>query len=352
MSKRLQEYDILRVIAVFSVIAIHITASYVLTSPLAYLCNQIVRFSVPLFIIMSGFLLYYADYKNGFIPVGIFYRKRFTKVLWPYLIWTFFYVAFSQLISGAAINWGSFLLVLAKHLLLGTGSYHLYFLLIIFQLYLIYPLLRKWLNSYPAPTLAISFLLTLICQTALYLDMLHIIVLPRELLPVYLVAFPVWLLFFVLGMYIAEKKENWEKALRTRVFSLFLIWLISLAILLLDSKITGSFGASIRPSVILYTISSYFFFYVIALRGRNIKSQILSWLAKQSFIIFLMHPFFLAVLVIAAPRLSHPGLWAGNRGMLLLYLATALLTLIGSYAISLTPFASILGGVAKKRHEK
>ena len=50
MKDRLQEFDIIRVIATFTVIGIHVTAAYVLTSPVGYLGNQLARFAVPMFI--------------------------------------------------------------------------------------------------------------------------------------------------------------------------------------------------------------------------------------------------------------------------------------------------------------
>ncbi len=348
MNQRLPAFDRLRVGATFAVIAIHITAAYLLISPVAYFANQWVRFAVPLFIIMSGFLIYHADLNLGFLPLAVFYRKRLGKVLVPYLIWTLLYGSLNYLASGAPHQLHLLIIFWVKHLVRGTAFYHLYFLVIILQLYVLYPFLRKQLKKSWVTWMLASFLLTLTTQTILYLNMMNLITLPVSYQNLYLVAFPGWIFYFVLGMSVALKKDAWENYLREHGVLLGLVYLISLGLLLLDSHFTSTYGSSIRPSVILYTVSSYFFFYAVALRSNNALSSCLTWLSHQSFLVFLMHPLVLMVLVFMAPRLNQPDLWAGTVGMLWLYLATVAGTLLITYMTSLTPLAAWLGGTSQK----
>ncbi len=348
MNQRLPALDRLRVAATFAVIAIHITAAYVLVSPLAYYTNQWVRFAVPLFIIMSGYLIYYADLNIGFLSLTSFYRKRLSKVLVPYLLWTWLYGSLTYSLSGAPLKLDLLIIFLAKHLAMGTAFYHLYFLLIILQLYLLYPWLRRQLETKWISWLAASFVLTLTTQTILYLNMMNLITLPVRYQDLYLVAFPGWLFYFVLGLCVALKKDAWESYLPRHRVSLGGLYLISLGLLLLDSRITSTFAASIRPSVILYTVSSYFFFYALALRFKHPLSSLGSWLAQQSFLIFLAHPLVLVILIFLAPRANLQHLWSGTPGMLWLYLGTVGGTLLITYIISLTPAASWVGGTTSQ----
>jgi surface polysaccharide O-acyltransferase-like enzyme len=349
MAQRLSALDRLRVLATFAVIAIHITAGYVLVSPVAYYTNQWVRFAVPLFIIMSGYLIYYADHTTGFLPLSIFYRKRLSKVFVPYIIWTLLYGSLLFMMSGAPLKVNLLIICLAKNLLWGTAFYHLYFLLIILQLYFLYPLIRRRLESSWGIWLGASLVLTLTTQTILYLNMISLITLPSGFQNLYLVAFPGWIFYFVLGMCVALKKDLCENYLNQHRILPALIYLISLGLLVLDSRLTSTYGSSIRPSVILYTISSYFFFYAVALGLKRPVSHLTSWLAQQSFLIFLLHPLVLLVLTVLATRFNVPLLWSGVSGMLLLYLITSAATLIITFVASRTPIAAWIGGTSRNK---
>jgi surface polysaccharide O-acyltransferase-like enzyme len=347
MNHRLQEFDILRVMAAFSVIAIHITAGYATLTQLGYTLNQLVRFAVPMFIIISGFLLYYIDQTTGYKSVLQFYRKRFGHVLWPYFIWTVLYFIVGLILAGKSSSVGSMLSNFFDCLLWGTACYHLYFLVIIFQLYLIYPFLRLLMAKQPHFTLIITFLLTLSTQTLLYLNMINMLPLPAQWQKLYLVAFPVWIFYFTLGMYVVLHLEKRKAQLIRNVWFLFLAWLASTGLLFLDSKFTLTYATSIRPSVMLYTVCTYFFTYSLALNYKKSLSSWVAWLSKQSFLIFLMHPLFLTFLLYGSQYTSL-SLWDGNLGMLILYLAVAFLTLTAVWGISHSKLAPYLGGQTSK----
>ena len=67
---------VLRLIATVAVIAIHTTSQDMTLSLLGYYGNQLARFSVPMFLILSGFLLFQSDLHDGFLPrvEEFFYR--------------------------------------------------------------------------------------------------------------------------------------------------------------------------------------------------------------------------------------------------------------------------------------
>jgi peptidoglycan/LPS O-acetylase OafA/YrhL len=81
--KRFDDLYILRVIATIAVIAIHSTSQTMTQSSLGYYGNQLARFSVPMFLILSGFLLFQSDLNSYFLPLSKFYKKRFNKILLP-----------------------------------------------------------------------------------------------------------------------------------------------------------------------------------------------------------------------------------------------------------------------------
>jgi surface polysaccharide O-acyltransferase-like enzyme len=352
MRERLTEFDLLRILAALCVIAIHVTARYDLQqSELAYVLNQATRNAVPFFVIMSGFLLYYLD-RQRWLGSGAFFRKRFGRVLWPYLLWTLIYYLLSNHYLGVAWSgWQNWLLQLGQHLLHGTGFFHLYFLVIIFQLYLLYPLLRIWVKKQAAFALVISLLLSLAGQTAVYLQEMQLITLPPLNGFLYCTLFPLWLFYFVLGMYLAEKRAGFEAWLQKKAVLLGLLTLAALVLLLLESRYTQTWELTIKPSILLYTLSSYCFFYALALRLREhipvSRAQRLEWLSGQSFLIFLLHPLILSILFLFTPAGWTP--WAGDPGMVLLFIAVSLTSLAATWLVSRTPLASLLGGLPTRR---
>lgn len=338
MEERLQAFDILRVAATLSVIAIHITAIYAAVLPAAYFANQFVRYAVPLFIIMSGYLIYFTDSRKGFIPVASFYRKRVTKILWPYIIWTLVYTLFSMYTSGSWPPLKAIGVTLGYNLLLGNAFYHLYFLPIIFQLYLIYPLLRLLMKK-PELLLIVALVMTLTGQTLFYLNKANVFG--------FYLSIPVWVFYFVLGMYVYMKQEAIRELLCRHAAVLGMVWLVALTILIIDGRMTATYSSSIKPSVVLYTTVSFFFFFSLALRVKPGVGRWLSWVANQSFLIFLMHPLVLTLLCALPPRLGWPYLWSSSPGIIALYLATAVFTVIGAYILSFTPLTTWLGGQSR-----
>lgn len=351
MRERLIEYDLLRIFAALAVIAIHVTARYDLgASRLVFLGNQAARNAVPMFIIMSGFVLFFAD-RQRWLPLKSFFSRRFGRVLTPYIFWTIVYVLATAFFYGQFWpDTRSFAVSLAKHLMFGTGFFHLYFLIIIFQLYLLYPLLRIWLKRHPGSLLLLSFALTVIGQTLVYLSELKLIILPY-LGFLYATLFPLWLFYFVLGMYMAAHTEETANLARGRELLLGILTLASLGLLLADSYYTRVY-ISIKPSVILYTLLGHFFLYSLALRWnewfRRWESSI-RWLADQSFLIYLAHPLVLSILFFCAPSRWQAYLWQGDLPMLALYLLVVLASTGLCYLVSLTPAASLIGGTFSKK---
>ena len=91
--------DGLRVVAILAVLAIHTTTrtleasdAQILQFPFTFFVNQAARFAVPLFFLISGFVLEvsFAFHKNYFS----YLKKRLSKIFVPYLFWSAIYYSF------------------------------------------------------------------------------------------------------------------------------------------------------------------------------------------------------------------------------------------------------------------
>lgn len=342
----------MRVVATIAVIMIHSTSQTMTLSAFGYYGNQLARFSVPMFLILSGFLLFQSDLNSRFLPRPVFYRKRFDKILLPYIIWTIFYSLVLHYYFNGLQNLHMVLPDLVRHLFLGNGFTHLYFVVIIIQLYLLYPFIRKAFQARPSLFLSLSLIVTVLCQSLLYLQAIKVIHLYPYYGQFYLIAFPVWLFYFFLGMYLAMYDQDLQITSRLSSPAWLIIWAVSFSLLLWDSQQTASYALSIKPTVVLYATVSFFLLRSWLNRFPVKVGPAINWFSEQSFLIYLLHPLMANFLLFLSLRvLSKPDLWSSNVGTLGKFLLTLLLTLVAAYFISRTPFAKPLGGVQHKRRK-
>lgn len=135
-------YDIIRTIAIIFVVFIHSMAqideysgndSLILIARSVY--GSIIYTGVPLFVMLSGALLISKEE-----PITTFYKKRFTRVLIPFLLWSLVVHGIHCLQEGVSINEfvKSYL-----YLTLTEGVHGIYwYIYLILGLYLITPILR------------------------------------------------------------------------------------------------------------------------------------------------------------------------------------------------------------------
>ncbi len=100
--------------------------------------NALCRPAVPLFVMLSGFLLLGKDY-----PLGNFLRRRFTRVLVPALFWMGIYSYYNFWKKGTPATLAEAAYSIAR----GPVHHHLWFIYLIIGLYLLYPILRAWARS-------------------------------------------------------------------------------------------------------------------------------------------------------------------------------------------------------------
>jgi surface polysaccharide O-acyltransferase-like enzyme len=292
--KKLEEFDITRGIAIFAVVVIHATAEATIAYPvgtLKYLLyniiNSLVQFAVPLFLFVSSVVLSWKMTKEEVI-LTTFYRKRFKTAVLPYLIWSFLYIALKAIRyrGMTKLTWN----FLGNELLNGTAFYHLYFLLIIMQLYLFLPFVCRLLKK-----LRLSGLVfwTVVLQVAFYIInkkwLSSIYPHPANLLGGYLSV-------FIPGCWVGLNYEKVKEVLQKSKYRLLII----------DAVFTILFviiNISLRRGVAIGLLTYYGTYHLFALITSlsvwiiSFQGQVkrFSHLGIHSFAIYLVHPFFLEV---------------------------------------------------------
>jgi probable poly-beta-1,6-N-acetyl-D-glucosamine export protein len=284
--------DILRTIAIFAVILIHTTtrtleaSAYKLQEvPLSIFLNQVARFAVPLFFMISGFVLELNYHLHeSYLQ---YLRKRISRIFIPYLFWSIIYYFFVYA-KGRNPNFIS-------AIIRGDASYQLYFIPVLIVFYLLFPLIHKyfWIigNKY------LIIVLGLLQFAILYFDY-NIHSLPF-FYPISIALLNYFV--FIVGIVAARNQERlvsfikrWKYILGvTTVIFAFFVYFEGLNGFL-KSHDYAVFYSSFRPSMLIYTLFLAGFLYWVF--NRSIKFvSIVKTFSKLSFFVFFMHVIILEV---------------------------------------------------------
>lgn len=359
----INELNLLRALAALSVIIIHITADPLAFNPpgtlswtLAAAANQFGRFSIAIFVFITGVALFY-NYDNlTDFHYGQFLKKRCIYILTPYLIWSVFYFTLRTLISHSHQTPVALVRTLLIQLAEGTAFYHLYFIILIFQFYLLFPaflwlmqLFRKQMGWF----VTITFFLYLgMMAFFFYLPnpgtnpVLSFIIKNQSTL------FIGWIFYFILGAYAGSNLT----ALRNFTQK-WCLWLglgagTSLAYMILEFRnyvvvrqANIAFAATtLRPSGLFYTL--FFTLFLLGGAGKLARRQsrllpLTNSIGEYSFGIYLAHPLVLTGLEVIN---SHLGWGYPLRIVMLNYLICAAGAYVIAYLIKKLPGGAYIVG--------
>ncbi|HZG84216.1 acyltransferase [Paenibacillus sp.] len=146
--ENIEEITLLRALAFLAIATQHTIGEFIyrpdIHQPDAVMLAMLfhmTRFGTPAFVFMAGALLFYRASEGR--SYGSFLSKRAGDILVPFLAWTAIYWATAMMYAGRSLAEPAAWLDLARQLIEPTYGYHLWFILMIFQFYLLFPLLRK-----------------------------------------------------------------------------------------------------------------------------------------------------------------------------------------------------------------
>lgn len=301
-------FDFLRGIAIIMVVAIH---TYTITNDVSTIAlRQILNCAVPLFLAISGYFMASKDCSSS-DKYTFFIKKQVTRVYLPCLLWSIPQFALLYYLGQMTVENAVFMFV--------GGYFGFYFITLIIQYYLLLPILQSRMST---KGLALSLVISLLSVAIItYLMQIKGISIP---LVIYAGGFPLWLVFFYLGLYLRKCSEREYKV--AHVIHLVLITFI---LQVIETRYLMTFnggGVGIKPS-------SFLFSFCIILVAFSKKMENLFERCKRilypvvkignfSFGIYLAHCYFIYLLGIYFPYDGY-GTWVINTIIaLLLSLAT------------------------------
>ncbi len=137
--ERLWPLDLLRILATFGIVLLHVSplpAEYAVVDTLPWQVSISIsilfRWCVPVFLMISG-VLFLSPWKS--LSVSRLYRKNILRIVTCFIFWSAFYAVVYCLLNGKG-KW-TFLNQLLR------GHYHMWYIFITLGLYMLTPLLRK-----------------------------------------------------------------------------------------------------------------------------------------------------------------------------------------------------------------
>lgn len=286
--KRVYYFDFLRAFAILSVVLMHSVAPYIRdldNYSWAYVnfIDSIVRYSVPLFIMISGALLL----SKKDLKISMFIKKRFTRILLPTVVWSLLYIYLYKNIS--------FDFTIVKVLLNGPVYYHMWFMYMLISLYIAYPLLWGYVqkvNKFNIIYILIAWFLMVSIEPALQRFYGINIGIRSEVLTYYMG-------YFLLGYFLTTYNFKFKYSkIFYGVTSLIIIALTAYGTALLsETKLNLYFYGNVSPNVIILSMTVYLFFKEVDFQNIYTKFPFLHTfilhLSNTSLGIYLLHPIIL-----------------------------------------------------------
>ena len=352
----LRQLDLIRALTVVGVVAVHGTF---FTNPEhsvgAGAAIMMLHYTREVFLFLTAFVLFYT---YGERPIGLrrFWGKRFRVVLAPYVIWTLIYTYISM-----HPTWGEaprFLRLVTLNLIEGKAWYHLYYLLITMQLYLLFPV-AQWVIERTRGQHMFVWMASAILELVLMAwDQYGV---PQGgVLSFRNLAFFTYQFYLISGAIAATHRVPIEEWLVGHKATVTAAWVFSgVAALGIYAFSYYGNGDSVtkactvfQPAMVPYCLTTIAMLYQFGLkwaRGNSPKvvRQALTSLSHHSFGIYLAHPLILYGILKAV---SGP---VGSWWPLLRTVAVVALTLTSTYAsvalVSLTPISLVVLGRPRTR---
>lgn len=239
--------------------------------------DSISRFAVPLFLMISGALLLHKQES-----AKIYFNKRLSKILIPFVVWSFIYYLYK---SDSSIQVTEFI----QQLFSAKVYYHLWYFYIIIPLYLLIPIIRKVIASIPSQYIffyAITSSIIVTSQNILSLGGWEIAIFSNP--------FSTSIAYLMLGYAFTHREFRVKYVPGLAIISLITIFIGTYytSVIANNGKVNEALYDPFGLPVLMYTVC---IFYLVkgckSSRWQNIKS--LQFISKYSFGIYLIHPLIL-----------------------------------------------------------
>lgn len=362
----INELDYLRGIAIIAVIAIHCFQSpfpnlesyfrTTVTNDYIILYNNFVgsysNFAVPLFVFISGLAI--SHNYSGKLQIFDFYLKRVISIVPPY---TFFSLLS---ILGLSVFGGLPTIKTVLYMLLnGKASDPLWFIILILQLYIIYPILEKFYIYFSNKKMGVYFLLSCLLIQLIFSSSWDTFLLIFKSItngkfwnPIFLK----YLFYFIFGIYSTSRLD----ILRHNIINYKFIPLVGISLILnlyivfISKDLWGLANFWYSLSKLIFNLIMFAICFKLSVYLSFTNSSFSQWIrsiGRYSFSIYLIHPFLIYMISFL---LFFLGLDFNNFSYYhIQFVSTILLSYFSSYTLSYLPYSKwFIGTHIKSKNKK
>lgn len=335
-TKRNVGYDLIRIIAIFMVVAIHShvaplavnqgSAMWYVVMSLQVICLV----AVPLFFMVSGALLLLQEKETD---IGTLYKKRIPKQAIPFIVWSLIYVVVRIVMGKIPLSVSAF-----TSLLYEPAYYQFWFMYTLLAIYLLLPIIQTLIkNCDKKKTEYILFLWAIFSI---------IIPLASRYVPGFEISEHVGLVlcegyigFFLLGYYLKKYKSDVKPKTGALVWLCGAIGTLAFAVIeFVCSEKTGAvytgfvYQAYLTPFVALSSCGAFVFFGNSQFSFKEKGLNIVNTLSALSIGVYYIHMLVLTVLEKIGFTGENNILFLGGK-----IIATYVISLMGAFLISKIP---------------
>ncbi|KOR25403.1 acyltransferase [Clostridium sp. L74] len=352
--QRILELDVLRALAFIFVVIQHTLGGYSNSKMASYndmlllkFIYEIAKSAVPLFLTITGIVLFYSNYNN--FSIKEYYSKKFTYIFLPYVIWS----AICLIMLNKLNRFNDFFM----QILSGNCCYHLWYMALLLRILIYFPLiliLAKYIMKKNKVIKSSFFILFFILyqwilkNNHLFTKQICSIIFknPSKLQERFINVTPIlWSIYFVLGIYIIFNYNKFKQFILTNTKIIYFIYIISL-IYLYYNTIKDKIGNPL-PFIkyntslsILAKIISIIFFYLVSLKIINLEGKLykmLRFIAKYSFPAYLCHIIVIQKICGELAKYIHPSnclLYSAILCLLTIFISTFICYFINFFPIN------------------
>jgi surface polysaccharide O-acyltransferase-like enzyme len=300
-SPRLLHLEIIRIVAIFWVIVIHVNAANInnfsSVDPTSWWflnsLSSLGRPAVPLFLMVSGLLLL----EPGRIEsLRSFAFNRLRRVVIPLIAWSAFYLVWRYFVDKDITSASQAISAVVP----GQAYYHLWYLYLIIRLYVVTPILRVYIRAASRNDMRYFLLLWIVWIILNFLQLATNFHFGDQ---IFIATGAVG--YFVLGYYLRDVQVT-QRQIKLLLAVLLAAWIVTAVgtyvdTLRHDGTTSDLFYDYLSPTVVAMTIAVFLIVKQFSLQyassvSKNTHSMIV-FLGKASFGIYLVHPAVLNVLI-------------------------------------------------------
>ncbi|ROS34551.1 acyltransferase [Curtobacterium sp. PhB78] len=353
--RHLYEVDVLRILTFACVIGVHTTSHTAASDDVGLnALLALLHFTRLVFFSLTAFVLVYS-YTLRPRPMAQFWPKRFLLVGVPYLAWSFVYVGSSWLLSSTRRgDVPDLVRTLAEGIVTGSSWYHLYFLLVTMQVYLLLPVI-VWLVRKTRGHHVTTLVVALVVQLVVFAGYKYFPASDAWLHGYQKQFFFSYVFFIVSGAIAADHADAFLRFIRVHrravLWAFAGVGALTLGVWALQVAVGQSLyaaGTPLQPIEAVWSTAVFVGFLAIGARWADRRrpgssvARFVDYASDRSFGIFLSHPFLIWILLYGDSWLEAvvPRPWL----TLVTYLLVVVLSVAVTEAFRWTPLSVPLTG--------